>query len=287
MSPAPEEGPRPSAGGLELTEEGERLWLAWVLHLRRLLHRDGGFVMHVPGLVSGRLLARSGYAEHFPQNVLRAVPLTDTDGKGDSERPTARSGGEPSPRAGAPELALSPASCLHVYDDLADGALPDGGVQGVVYGPCGRYEGGLWSGSRLSHFTMLEWVALGTAEAIEELAGVVPPSVGRSLEGLGLGLDLVGATDPFFAGERSGPALMQQMTGAKLEWRNPEGTAVGSVNRHGDAYGTRFGIRADGEPAHSMCVAFGIERLVREGLRVWGSTVRDWPEELRGHGSLL
>lgn len=259
-------GFRPDAGTLELSGEGERLSLAWILFLRELLHREGGFVVRAPGLMAAGVLERSGYAEHFPQNVLRAVPLT---------------------APATPGLALSPACCLHVYEQRAGTVLREGGVHGVVYGPCARYEGGRWSDARLSHFTMLEWVALGSAEWVAELAGTVPAVVSGAFEALDLPFDLAEATDPFFQGERSGPALMQRMTGAKHEWRGPSGTAVASINRHADTYGTRFEIRADGSPAHSMCVAFGIERLVREGLEAWGTAPEGWPAELREHGTLL
>lgn len=265
MGPPAEGSPR-SAGTRTLSGEGERLSLAWILFLRELLHREDGFVMRVPGLMAADVLERSGYTERFPQNVLRAVPLS---------------------APATPRLALSPACCLHVYERRAGTALPEGGVHGVVYGPCARYEAGRWSKVRLSHFTMLEWVALGSAERVAELDGTVPAAVSGAFEDLDLPFDLAEATDPFFEGERSGPAVMQRMTGAKHEWRGPSGTALGSINRHADAYGTRFEIRADGSPAHSMCVAFGIERLVQEGLRAWGTVPQAWPAELREHGTLL
>lgn len=265
----------PAAGSIASSGAAERLSLAWLLHLRKLLRRDGDFVVRTPGLLPAAVLERSGYAEHFPQNVLWAVPEVEGSGEGGSSD------------AYAAELALSPACCLHLYAELAGSALPAAGVHGVVYGPCGRYEGGRWSDSRLAHFTMLEWVGIGSADTVAEVDRTLPAKVSAALEALGLPVDWIPATDPFFAGEGSGPAVLQRMTEAKHEWRSAEGVALGSANRHGDTYGRRFDIRVDGAPAHSMCVAFGIERLARASLAAWGTGPQEWPEEFRAYGPLL
>jgi seryl-tRNA synthetase len=60
--------------------------------------------------------------------------------------------------------------------------------------------------------------------------------------------------------------------------------AVASFNHHRDFFGTRFAISApDGSPAHSGCVAFGLERWVlavfaQHGTddTAWPGAVRDW-----------
>ncbi len=259
-------------GTLSLAGNAERLWLSWILYLRRLLHRPEGFHMWTPALIEQRALERSGYADHFPQNVLRAVPQP-----GISEKAATRSG---------PSLALSPASCLHVYDRLAGMRMSEPGTHGVVCGPCARYEGGRWEQGRLSQFTMLEWVAVASESVIAELDRTVPTSVSEAFARLGLEFDVVEATDPFFAGDQSGSAVIQRMTGAKSEWRTRAGSAVASANRHGEAYGERFDIRAGDSTAHSICVAFGIERLVLESLDVWGERKEAWPQELSAHAPL-
>ena len=100
------------------------------------------------------------------------------------------------------------------------------------------------------------------------------------------GWELQGSFQQRFTGEASGAAVLQRMTGAKQEWRTQDGTALGSVNLHHDAYGTRFDIRVEDGPAHSMCVAFGIERLVAESLRAWGESKDGWPSEVSGNGTL-
>lgn len=259
-------GFRPAAGTSALSGGGERLALAWLLFLRRLLARGATFVTRAPALLPADVLRRSAYLEHFPQNVLTAVP---------HEAPTRPA-----------SLALSPACCLHVFEAAAGERGDGAAVHGVVHGPCARYEGGGWSPGRLSQFTMVEWVAWGSAESVAQVGAAMEAEAGGALDALGLTLEAVEATDPFFGGSGSGEAVMQKLLGAKREWRTPSGAAVGSVNRHGDVMGRRFDIMADGAPAHSMCIAFGVERLVREGVAVWGESVGGWPEELRAYGAL-
>lgn len=259
-------------GTLSLAGAAERLWLSWILYLRRLLHRPKGFHMWTPALIEQPALERSGYIDHFPQNVLRALPQEEL-----LKTPAARS---------EPTLALSPASCLHVYHRLAGMRISERGTHGVVCGPCARYEGGRWAQDRLSQFTMLEWVAVASESVIAELDRTVPASVSEAFARLGLEFDMAEATDPFFAGDHSGPAVIQRMTGAKSEWRTRGGSAVASANRHCEAYGERFDIRAGDSTAHSMCVAFGIERLVLESLDVWGESKETWPRELSVHAPL-
>ena len=249
---------------MSLSDDAERMWVAWLLFLRQLLHLDNGFRMRVPGFVSRAALERALYLEHFPQQVISAVP---------NSRPH-------------DSTAMAPAACIHLYDGWAGSSVSPPGIQGIVYGPCARFEDGRWDETRLSQFTMLEWVAIGTSDFVGQLEPEVSARVSAAFDRLGLPVDRTEATDPFFAGPRSGAALLQRMSGAKHEWRSPRDVALCSVNRHGDAYGTRFDIRSAEAPAHSVCVAFGIERLVLAGMAEWGEDSDGWPVELSSVGRL-
>ena len=62
---------------------------------------------------------------------------------------------------------------------------------------------------------------------------------------------------------------------------NP-GCAVVSSNLHQDHFGANFGIRlADGSPAHSSCVGFGLERISLALLRQHGFDPEAWPAAVR------
>ena len=80
---------------------------------------------------------------------------------------------------------------------------------------------------------------------------------------LDLSATLEVATDPFHTADR-GKLALQRLRALKYELRMPLAgatIAVASFNYHEDHFGRAFGIALpDGFPAHTTCVAFGIER---------------------------
>jgi len=82
---------------------------------------------------------------------------------------------------------------------------------------------------------------------------------------LGLEASTEPAEDPFFAAGDRGKKVLQHLRELKCELRASHlaGAAVpiASFNLHEQFFGKRFGIRlADGAPAFSGCVGFGVER---------------------------
>jgi hypothetical protein len=64
-------------------------------------------------------------------------------------------------------------------------------------------------------------------------------------------------------------------------------TAIGSSNYHEDHFGHAFGLHlADGTPAHSACIGFGLDRITLALFAVHGMRLEDWPEEVRSALSL-
>jgi len=59
-----------------------------------------------------------------------------------------------------------------------------------------------------------------------------------------------------------------------LRW-NPhfDGHAVSSLNYHRNYFGEKFDIRYQGEPVHTSCVAFGIERWIAMLAERFGSAL--------------
>jgi hypothetical protein len=53
--------------------------------------------------------------------------------------------------------------------------------------------------------------------------------------------------------------------------------AIASLNLHHDHFGTAFGITRDGGPAHSACLAFGIERWLFAITQRHGTDPQSWP----------
>jgi seryl-tRNA synthetase len=55
-----------------------------------------------------------------------------------------------------------------------------------------------------------------------------------------------------------------------------------SFNYHRDHFGTTWNMRTeDGAPAHTACVAFGMDRLAVALFATHGLDAADWPKSVR------
>jgi seryl-tRNA synthetase len=94
------------------------------------------------------------------------------------------------------------------------------------------------------------------------------------------------ASDPFFG--RSGRMLAASQRQQALKFEilapigGPEPTAVASFNYHEDHFSAAFGLEmADGGPAHTACLGFGLERISLALVRAHGVDPDTWPAEVR------
>lgn len=182
------------------------------------------------------------------------------------------------------EVVLSPAACHSLYPTLPD-SMPDGGRVFEVSGYVFRHEPSL-DPARMQSFRMHEFVFLG---APEEAVAHRDRWLERGMELLGgLGLDVATevANDPFFG--RVGQMLANNQRDATLKYEIVAPitdiglTAISSANCHLDHFGLPFGISsADGEPAHSACFGFGLERITLALLSGHGLDVAGWPAPVR------
>lgn len=231
----------------------------------------------VPQALPLHVLERADYFASFPQWLTLASHL-DAD-----ERALERVASSANPAlaaasAAAPAAAaLPPAVCYHVYAALA-GSTIDAPRVVTAQGCCWRHEGDRFETlARGWAFTMRELVCLGTEQqcAAFRERGI---AIARELAGaLGLSSELAQAEDPFFAPTARGRALIQRFRSLKHELTLPIGDgetiAAASFNLHERFFGEAFDIRLPGgEPAHTACVAFGLERwllasLVRHPVR--------------------
>ena len=161
--------------------------------------------------------------------------------------------------------ALPPAVCYHVYTALADSTLHAARTV-TAQGTCWRHEGErLASLERGWAFTMREIVFLGSQEQCVAFCDRGIWMARTLLRELGLAGGFEEAEDPFFAPTGRGRALLQRLKGLKQELRlsigGGETIAAASFNLHEQFFGEAFDIRlADGSPAFTACVAFGLER---------------------------
>ena len=212
---------------------------------------DGGCVEEsYTVLIDAATLGRAGYPDAFPHLLMAPAVLRDPA--------LPMSGGN----MASTHWCLSPAVCYHTYARL-EGQMLDPGVMITARGHCFRNEepADLAPGRRQVEFQMREIVLVGNAAWVEARVREFQPGVERLARAQGLDGEWCPANDPFFLPRARGKAHMQRLLGTKIEWCLPDGLAVASINRHASFFGERFQIRdAGGDPAHSACIAFGLDR---------------------------
>lgn len=213
----------------------------------------------VPGpVISLTALARAEYLTSFPG---RAVAVGDGD---------------------TAEFAVPPAACLHCYAGMADRTLESSPLAFAIRNRCARGDETVDTPhGRLREFTMREIVVIGAAEEVDRARRFLMRRTQTYLTRLDLSATLEVATDPFHTAADRGKLALQRLRALKYELHMPLAgatIAVASFNYHEDHFGRAFGIALpDGSPAHTACVAFGIERwelAVREQRNAAAGTAR-------------
>jgi len=258
--------------------------------VRRWADALGAAEHRYPSIIERGVLERAGQVESFPQHLTvighserrRGIAIVP------EERPLDRDDGDSSPSLGMTPFALAPAVCYHAYPEFEGRTIGPDPVFLTACGRCYRYEGGNHVPlERLWEFTMREIIVLGTREQVEAVRQSLVRQVADFVTALELEGTIGTASDPFFATGDEGRRLMQQAGALKHELQLAvdaagHSVAAASFNHHHDFFGTRFAIRlADGSPAHSGCVAFGLERWVLGVLAQLGTTEADWPAGAR------
>jgi seryl-tRNA synthetase len=244
-------------------------------------------VMRFPPVMSRRQLEKSGYLKSFP-NLLGCVCALH--GSEPSIRAAAdrhETGGDWTEALSASDLVLSPAACYPVYPIAAGrGPLPPGGLQFDIEADVFRHEPSK-SLDRLQSFRMREFVRIGSPQEIVEYRErwlARAPAIAADLS-LPHTIDV--ASDPFFGRVGQMMAVSQRQQALKFEMLIPyhagaTPTACMSFNYHRDHFGQVWSMHDQhGEPAHTSCVAFGIDRLVVALFANLGLDLERWPAVTR------
>lgn len=245
-----------------------------------------------PTLIPSTTLAKCDYFRSFPQNVTFACHIGEDSETiaGFRERHKTRDDLEPNALESmqTPEACLSPAVCYHVYAMNRGKIIGAGGIAYNVVGKCFRYEStNMRDLRRLWDFTMRETVFLGTREDVLGRRDRATEMMKAFLEDHQLAGEIRTASDPFFiAPDAMAKTYFQLSSETKFEvslYLPDEGRlAVGSLNYHTDFFGRAFDVGVEGAGAmHSVCVAFGLERLVHCFLAQHGDRPEHWPEVVR------
>ncbi|MDZ7931685.1 MAG: amino acid--[acyl-carrier-protein] ligase [Rhodococcus sp. (in: high G+C Gram-positive bacteria)] len=229
---------------------------------------------------------RTDYIASFP-NLTGAINTFEGDNKAHAALLAERSDGKDWDHFLQSAGTMLVSAACHPSYSMLTGTLPDEGTLMDIYGYCFRHEPAV-DPARMQAFRMHEFVRVGTPEdAIAHRERWVPRGL-QVLADLGLEAEAIIANDPFFG--RAGRMLAANQRNenlktelvVKLYGDLDEGTAVVSCNCHRDHFGHTFGIETvDGEPAHSACVGFGMERIALAMLRTHGLDRSSWPAALR------
>jgi len=185
------------------------------------------------------------------------------------------------------DLVLTPAACYPVYPAIAArGRLAAGGLTIDAGGAYVFRREPSHDPARLQMFHQREIVRIGERQLVREWRDLWRERALELLGGLGLEVTLDLASDPFFG--RSGRMLSASQREQQLKFEvltqiaGPEPTAVASFNYHQEHFSSAFGLQlADGQPAHTACLGFGLERVTIALLRTHGFEPSAWPAQVR------
>ena len=252
-------------------------------------HRpDQAEVFRFPPVMSRAQLERHGYLKSFP-NLLGAVSCLCGDERHirGVVQHFLEDGGDWTDALEAADLVLAPAACYPVYPiAAARGPAPADGLVFDVAADCFRREPST-DIDRFQSFRMREYVRVGTAEQIQTFRQEWIDKATGLADVLGLSYTVDLASDPFFgrAGQIVAAAQIEQAL--KFELLVPihsaeKPTACMSFNYHQDHFGLTWDLKtADGAPAHTGCVAFGMDRLAVALFATHGTELAAWPAIVR------
>jgi seryl-tRNA synthetase len=178
------------------------------------------------------------------------------------------------------ETVLAPAACYAVYIAMESCDIGVGSRTVTVRGTCFRSETRFEPLIRQPSFSMREIVHLGGARTVKSFLEQARGLVLTIAEEWGLAPSIEVAADPFFDPARSPKYVHATLFPSKHELIDHD-VALSSFNNHRNFFGEAYRVSSKGEPVHTACVAFGIERWIAAILREHGSDPRDWPAELR------
>jgi len=251
-------------------------------------HRpDGAEILRLPPVMSRHQIERSGYLGSFPNLLGYMCCLSGPEPEIRRAVDRFTEGGDWTSSLGVSDLVLTPAACYPLYPiAAARGALPAQGLVFDVASDCFRREPSQ-SLDRMQSFRMREYVRIGSPEQIVAFREAWIERAKGLADTLALTYQVDLASDPFFGRASSFLAASQIQQALKFELLIPtvsqtSPTACMSFNYHRDHFGTTWDIRqADGTPAHTGCVAFGMDRLAIALFCAHGLVVQDWPAGVR------
>jgi seryl-tRNA synthetase len=244
-------------------------------------------VLRFPPVMSRSQLEKSGYLKSFP-NLLGCVCALHGS-EADINQAVARheAGGDWTAALTPADLVLSPAACYPVYPiAAARGPVPQQGYVFDIAADVFRHEPSTEI-DRFQSFRMREYVVIGTGEQVAAFRQRWMVRAREIADRLALPYSVEQASDPFFGRMGQIKAVAQLQAALKFELLIPvrseeKHTACMSFNYHKEHFGQVWDMKlANGDLAHSGCVAFGMDRLAVALFAIHGVDADTWPAAVR------
>lgn len=247
--------------------------------------QDGAEVMRFPPIINRKHLERSDYLQSFPNLAGSVHSFHGSDSDHAQLLQQLERGEDWSGCLAATDVVLAPAACYAVYPILT-GTLPPSGRLVDVASFAYRNEPSD-DPARMQMFRLREYVRIGAETDCRRHCEMWLERGLALLHQIGLPAASQVANDPFFGRAGRMLAVNQRDQHLKVELVVPicseeQPTACASCNYHQDHFGLAFDIRTvDGEPAHSACVGFGLERIALALFKHHGLRTGNWPMAVR------
>jgi seryl-tRNA synthetase len=245
-------------------------------------------VLRFPPVMNRRHVEKAGYLHGFPHLLGCVCGLQGDEAEIHAALARFNAGADWTDALTATDLVLTPAACYPLYP-LAEarGRVPAGALKFDVASYCFRRES-THEIDRLKAFRMREFVCMGSPQqALDFRTRWLERSQGITDDLALPDCRIAPASDPFFG--RAAPLIAQSQIEQSLKFellipvRSVEQpTACMSFNCHRDHFSATWDLRtADGELAHTACVAFGMDRLALALFATHGLDLTRWPQRAR------
>jgi seryl-tRNA synthetase len=254
-----------------------------------MVGRIGAFsnpeVMRFPSIMSREDYNKLSHIQNFPDLMGSVHTFTGNDRDHANMLATKHKGEDWTTHLRPAETMLVPAACYPLYP-TATGTLPDDGRTVDLVCFVFRHEPS-HDPARMQQFRQREFVRLGTKEQALDHRNDWLRRGHEILQSVGLDVKKELANDPFFGRGGKIMAATQLEQDLKYELTIPiaspeKPTAIASCNYHLDYFGTTFGITTpDGQPAHTACIGFGLERIALALFKTHGFDPKQWPTSVK------
>jgi seryl-tRNA synthetase len=259
-------------------------------HFERFITRRGAHqnaeVMKFPPLLNRQHYLATDHIQNFP-NLMGSVHSFHGNDRAHLKMMEKKEKGEDWSRdLDATDIMLVPAACYPLYPTASGTTLPAQGRVVDLISFVFRHEPSP-DPARMQMFRQREYVRLGTPEQALAHRNYWLKTAEQMLKEVELDVTPVVANDPFFGRGGKMMAAAQKEQDLKYELVIPvatpeKPTACASSNCHLDHFGHAFNIKsADGRPAHSACVGFGLERIALALFRKHGFDPDRWPASVK------